>query len=102
MKTTKIAASILSLSVIVPGLIVSNSVPTQAQINQPVCPQGYTDWQIQQGVELRGIAIKFTGLQNNWRYILNPATQQQFSEEQAQRLTPGDIVCIPSNWLITK
>lgn len=98
MKTTKIAASLLSLSVIVPGLIVSNSVPIQAQINQPVCPQGYIGLQIQQGVELRAIAVYYTRIQNNWRYIVKPGNGQPFSEEEAKRLTEGDIVCIPNHW----
>jgi hypothetical protein len=102
MKTTKIAASLLSLSLIVPGLTVSFSVPTKAQNNQLLCPRGDTDYQIKERLELRDIAKHFTGIQNNWREIGNPATGRTFSEEEAKRLTPGDTVCIPSIWLLPR
>lgn len=99
MKTTNLAISLLSLSLMVPGFTALLSGTAEAQTNQNVaCPRGYKEHEMKEKEELRFIAQNYTGLQKNWIFIINPITRRRFSEEDAKNLTVGDVVCIPQNW----
>lgn len=105
MKTTKIAASLLSLSIIVPGLIVSNPVPTQAQYEQDDCQQKswysktHKPYQMKLGDTLFKIARDQGGDADRWEEISKPGSENQpYTEEEASDLAEGDIVCIPKEW----
>ena len=101
MKTTNLAVSLLSLSLMVPGFTALLSGTAEAQTNWNVaCPRKFKPYAMKEGDELRFIAQRNTGLQNNWTVIIKPTIRGyfHFSPEEAKNLTVGDVVCIPQNW----